>query len=98
MTDRGIARFGLHPAPGTSRGIVVGFKSDTLESGAAMAGAVESELVIVPGRSGFVVARWNHHIEAVLARKKTAAAGAALKVPIRQGIRPFRVPSWAGAR
>ena len=52
----------------------------------------------VPGRSGFVIARWNRHIEAALARKEAAAAGAALKVPIRQGIRLFQVPSWAGAR
>jgi len=88
----------FHLAPGTSRGIVVGSKSDTLESGPAMAGTIESELVTVPGRSGFVIARWNRHIEAALARKEAAAAGAALKVPIRQGIRPFRVPSWAGAR
>jgi len=98
MTDRGIARFGCHPAPGTSGGIVVGSKSDTLESGPAMAGTIESELVTVPGRSGFVIARWNRHIEAALARKEAVAAGAALKVPIRQGIRPFQVPSWVGTR
>ena len=63
-----------------------------------MAGAIESKLVTVPERSAFVIAQWNRHIEAALACKKAVAAGAALKVPIRQGIRPFQVPSWAGAR
>jgi len=65
----------FHLAPGTSRGIVVGSKSDTLESGPAMAGTIESELVTVPGRSGFVIARWNRHIEAALARKKSGSGG-----------------------
>jgi hypothetical protein len=76
----------------------LGLNSDALEPGGATAGAIESKLVTVPERSALVIARWNRRIEGALAPKESAAAGAALKVPIRQGIRPFEVPAWAGAR
>jgi hypothetical protein len=53
----------------------LGFNSDALAAGAAMAGAIEPKLVAVPERSALVIARWNRHIEAALAGEGAAAGG-----------------------